>query len=132
MNDFTFSVALFESDEKNGPDATAIVDAKDSAAWFIWYGSQSPIVADHCTQGFDVIKSCEPGDICYIVNGDSFQRFVCVEVDPDGVNAKYDLFLSSGENILRGNDPGYLYMYTCNREGDSYHITVVTWKEKKE
>ena len=123
-----YSVALYES---VGWDAQAIVDAEDSAAWFMWYESQSPIIADHCTQGFDVIKKCEIGDTCYIVCGDSIQSYVCVSVDPDGVNERTDMYLSSGYNFMRKNDPGYLFMYTCNKAGDPYHITVVVWALEK-
>lgn len=123
-----FSVALYESDEKTGPNAAVIVDAEDSAAWFMWFGSESPIIADHCTQGFDVIKSCEVGDVCYIVNGEHYTRYVCVAVDPFGINDRHDMYLSSGYNILRGNEPGYLYMYTCNKAGEPRLITVVVWK----
>lgn len=127
LDDFNHSVALFESDENNHPNATVIVDAEDSAAWFMWYESKSPIIADHCTQGFDVILDCEVGDLCYIVDGNDYEVYVCVAVDHNGINERHDMFLSDGYNFMRGNEAGYLYMYTCNRAGDSYHITVVTW-----
>lgn len=127
MNDCSFSVALFESDEKEGPSAVMLVDAEDSAAWFMWFGSQSPIIADHCTQHFDVIKDCKVGDVCYIVDGEEIQKYACVAVDSDGINTLHNLYLSSGYDILIENDPGYLYMYTCNRPGDFHHITIVTW-----
>lgn len=127
LNNFGFSVAVYESDQYNGPDAQAIVDAADSAVWFMWFECQSPIIADHCNQGFDVIKECSVGDICYIVDGDDFQKYVCVDVDDAGINERDNMYLSSGYNFMRENDPGYLYMYTCNKEGDPYNITVVTW-----
>ena len=122
-----FSVAVFESSQDKWQTAQDLVDAVDSAAWFMWFECQSPIVADHCNQGFDVIKRCAPGDICYIVDGDNYQKYVCVENDPNGTNERDNMYLSSGYNFMRENDPGYLYMYTCNEEGDAYHITVVTW-----
>lgn len=127
LNNFRFSVAVYESDQYEGPDAQAIVNATDSAVWFMWFGSQSPIIADHCNQGFDIIKECEPGDICYIIDGDNYQKYVCVGVDPDGINERDNMYLSSGYNFMRDNDPGFLYMYTCSKEGDSYHITVAIW-----
>lgn len=127
LDNFGFSVAIFESDQYEGPDAQAIVNATDSAVWFMWFGSQSPIIADHCNQGFDIIKESEPGDICYIIDGDNYQKYVCVGVDPDGINERDNMYLSSGYNFMRDNDPGFLYMYTCSKEGDSYHITVAIW-----
>ena len=120
------SVALYES---LGWDAESIVDAADSAAWFQWYGSQSPIIADHCTQGFDTICDCEVGDVCYIVNGESFTTYECVAIDRDSVNIRTDMFLSDGRSFMRDNEPGFLFMYTCTNEGDPYHITVAIWKE---
>lgn len=120
-----YSAALYES---TGWDAQAIVDAEDSAAWFMWYESQSPIIADHCTQGFDVIKGCVVGDVCYIVYGDIIQPYICVTVDTGGINKRTDMYLSDGYNFMRKNDPGRLYMYTCNEAGDPYHITVVVWE----
>lgn len=132
LNDYTFSVALFESDEELGPNATVIVDAEDSAAWFMWYGCQSPIIADHCTQGFDVIKDCEIGDICYIVDGDDYKTYKCVAIDRSGINARTDMYLSDGYNFMRDNDPGYLYMYTCNEAGNPRSITVVVWTPVEE
>ncbi len=122
-----FSVALYESDQHAGPDAQMLVDAEDSAAWYMWFENQSPIIADHCNQGFDIIKECSIGDFCYIVNGKKYQKYVCVAIDSDAVNERDNMYLSSGYNFSRKNEPGYLYMYTCNQEGDSYHITVVTW-----
>lgn len=132
LNDFTFSVALFESDERFGPDASLIVDAEDSAAWFMWFGSQSPIIADHCTQGFDIIKDCEPGDVCYIVDGDDYEEYKCVAVDHSGINASTNLYLSDGSDILRENDPGFLYMYTCNQPGNPRSITIAIWTPVEE
>lgn len=123
------SVALFES---LGWDAEGIVDATDSAAWFQWYGSQSPIIADHCTQGFDVICDCEAGDICYIVDGETFTTYECVLVDHDSLNIRTDMFLSDGTSFMRDNPPGFVYMYTCTTAGDPYHITVAIWIEKEE
>lgn len=125
--DSGYSVALFESDQYAGPNAQALVDAEDSAAWFVWYGSKSPVIADHCNQGFDIIKECQKGDTCYIVNGNDYQKYICLDVDKNGINEEDDLFLSSGYSFMRENDPGYLYMYTCNNVGDSYNITVAIW-----
>lgn len=123
------SVALFES---VGWDATQIVDEEDSAAWFMWYDSQSPIIADHCVQGFDIICECEVGDICHIVNGEEIETYECVAIDRDAINIRTDMFLSDGTSFMKNNEPGYLYMYTCTNAGDPYHITVAIWKPKGE
>lgn len=120
-----FSVALYESNEYN---AQQFVDYEDSAAWFMWNGNQSPIIADHCTQGFDIICECHVGDICHIANGSEYQQYRCVGVDHNGINADTDLYLSTGYNFVWNNEPGYLYMYTCTKPGDSYHITVAIWE----
>lgn len=120
-----FSVALFECNEYN---AQQFVDYEDSAAWFMWNGNQSPIIADHCTQGFDIICRCSIGDICHIVDGTDYQQYKCIGIDRNGINAGADLYLSTGYNFAWNNDPGYLYMYTCTKPGDSYHITVAIWE----
>lgn len=125
FDDYDFSVALFESNQYN---AQQLVDAEDSAAWFIWNGNLSPIIADHCTQGFDIICKCRVDDICHIVDGSDYQQYRCICVDHNGVNTDTDLYLSSGYNFSRNNGPGYLYMYTCTKPGDSYHITVAIWE----
>lgn len=119
-----FSVALYECDESVWWTATAIVDAEDSAVIFQWCGSKSPIIADHCNQGFDIIKECKVGDICYI----NEKAYVCVLVDGNAVNERTDMFLSTGESFMKNNKAGYLYMYTCNEVGSPEDITVVVWK----
>jgi hypothetical protein len=129
FSELDFSVALYECEESNWWIAQEIVDAEDSAVWFCWFGSESPIIADHCSQGFEVIKSCSVGSVCYIVDGDELRAYECVTVDPNAINARNDMFLSTGESFMKETDPGCLYMYTCNEVGDPYHITVVVWKE---
>lgn len=125
FDNYDFSVALFESNQYN---AQRFVDDEDSAAWFMWNGNQSPIIADHCTQGFDIICKCRIDDICHIIDGSDYQQYRCIGVDHNGINADTDLYLSSGYNFAWNNDPGYLYMYTCTKPGDSYHITVTIWE----
>lgn len=120
------SVALYECKESVWWNAESIVDAEDSAVWFMWFDSKSPVVADHCNQGFDIIKSCSVGDVCYIANGDEVSAYECVAVDTDALNARTDMYLSTGESFMRNAEAGHLYMYTCNE--DTYHITVVVWK----
>lgn len=124
FDNYNYSVALYESNQYN---AQILVDDEDSAAWITWNGNRSPIIADHCTQGFDVICKCNTRDTCQIINGNYCQKYKCIEVDHNGVNTGYGLFLSSGYNFFENNDSGYLYMYTCNQAGDSYHITVAIW-----
>lgn len=121
----SYSAALYES--YGTTDAQGIVDAEDSAAWFMWYDCQSPIIADHCNQGFDVLKDCEPGDVCCIVRDSEWQWLVCLAVDSGAVNERTDMYLASGYNFMKNNDPGYVFMYTCNEVGDPYHITVAIW-----
>lgn len=122
------SVALFWSDEVEGPNAQTLVDSRDSAAIYAWHNNQSPIIADHRNQGFDVLKTCEVGDLCYIVDEEDYQTYICVDIDDGAVNEIVDMYLSDGTNFSRENDPGYLYMYTCRDPGDSYHIVVVKWQ----
>lgn len=121
----SYSAALYEC--RGTVDAAEVVDAEDSAAWFMWYDCKSPIIADHCNQGFDVLLGCEPGDVCCIVQGDELRWYVCVDVDHEAVNERTDMYLSSGYNFMKNNDPGYVFMYTCNEVGDPLHITVAVW-----
>jgi hypothetical protein len=121
----SYSAALYEC--RGTVDAAEVVDAEDSAAWFMWYDCKSPIIADHCNQGFDVLLDCEPGDVCCIAQGGELRWYVCVEVDHEAVNERTDMYLASGYNFMKNNDPGYVFMYTCSEVGDPYHITVAIW-----
>lgn len=122
-----YSVSLHECEESRWWYAQSIVDAEDSAVVFKWCGSKSPIIADHCNQGFDIIKDCEVGDTCHI----NEVEYECVLVDRDAVNARTDMFLSTGESFMKNNEAGFLFMYTCNEEGNPTNITVVVWKPSR-
>ena len=126
FEELDYSVAVYEAFEGYNAACQQIVDAEDSAAWMLWLDSKSPIIADHSNQGFDIIKKSQIGDTCYIVNGESYQKYQCILVDNNGINERTDMYLSDGYNFMRANDPGRLYMYTCN--DGWYHITVVVWE----
>lgn len=125
FKELDMSMALYLSDQDEGPDAQTIVNEEDSAVWFMWFGCKSPIIADHSYQGFEKIKESQIGDTCYILYGDSYQVYRCRDTDPNAINELNNLLLSDGSNIMRENNPGFLYMYTCNEDWE--HVTVVTW-----
>lgn len=141
------SVALYQCDwfDKTGKGQTC-VDNYDSAAWLVaenipdyWtdYFDNSVIIADHTEQGFNAIKSMTYGDIAYIYNNGSCEKYEYVKTDYNGSNVEnyipernYNLWKprwSDGQYATIGYKfPEYITMYTCN---DWYgSITLVLLK----
>ena len=141
------SVALYQCDwfDKTGKGQTC-VDSYDSAAWLVaenipdyWadYFDNSVIIADHTEQGFNAIKSMTYGDIAYIYNNGSCEKYEYVKTDYNGSNVEnyipernYNLWKpkwSDGQYATIGHKfPEYITMYTCN---DWYgSITLVLLK----
>ena len=141
------SVALYQCDwfDKTGK-GQACVDNYDSAAWLVaesipeyWadYFDNSVIIADHTEQGFNAIKSMTYGDIAYIYNNGTCEKYEYVKTDYNGSNVEnyipernYNLWKpkwSNGQYATIGHEyPEYITMYTCN---DWYgSITLVLLK----
>ena len=141
------SVALYQCDwfDKTGKGQTC-VDSYDSAAWLVaenipdyWadYFDNSVIIADHTEQGFNAIKSMTYGDIAYIYNNGTCEKYEYVKTDYNGSNVEnyipernYNLWKpkwSNGQYATIGHEyPEYITMYTCN---DWYgSITLVLLK----
>ena len=115
--DVGVDVALIRSESQS------VVDAKDSAAYFLWNGAW--LIADHWNQGFDAIKRCKPGDICYIATGDTIEEYECIRMDY-GHNAEYDLTENDWSTSITAKYPGQIIMYTCNNGWRN--IAFVVWK----
>lgn len=98
-------------------------DAQDSAAYFDWNGAW--LIADHWNQGFDAIKQCQPGDICYIVTGDDIEEYKCLRMDY-GHNTGFDLTENDWSTSVTGQYPGKIIMYTCNNGWQN--IAFVVWE----
>ena len=142
------SVALYQCDwfDKTGKGQTC-VDSYDSAAWLVaenipdyWadYFDNSVIIADHTEQGFNAIKSMTCGDVAYIYNNGTCEKYEYVKTDYNGSNVEnyipernYNLWKprwSDGQYATVGHKfPEYITMYTCN---DWYgSITLVLLKK---
>lgn len=115
--DVGVDVALIRSESQS------VVDAKDSAAYFLWNGAW--LIADHWNQGFDAIKRCKPGDICYIATGDTIEEYECIRMDY-GHNTGDDLTENDWSTSVTAKYPGQIIMYTCNNGWQN--IAFVVWK----
>lgn len=118
--EFEFAVPLYY--DWSG-DIQVICDANDSAL-YVTCGT-TPVIGDHKNQGFDVIKSCYEGMLCYIEQNGEYTRYECVFVDPDGYNDSWDLWTGGQSALFFG--PEYMACYTCNQ--DWMHVTIVMWKQ---
>ena len=110
------SVALYNSLSQ------ATCDAWDSACYGTW--SNVIIIADHKNQGFDIIKTCKPGDTCYILHQDGAkEQFICTKIEPNGRNMETDVLDRYGNSAY---EAGYnMFMYTCNENWKN--ITITYW-----
>lgn len=111
----------------NSPLTQEVVDQVYSCGYYDGWGNT--IIGDHCDQGFNIIKYCEPGEICYILHEDgSREEFVCVRVDLNGRNTGGDVLDSNGESAFDDPDSD-MFMYTCAGDGlDWHYVYVVYWK----
>ena len=111
-----FSVALYWGSDQ------WIVDEEDSAAY--WEGDGGFVIAEHHHQGFDIIKTVVPGDICEIRHEDgTCTKYLCTEIDSDCHNITEDLVRSDWATTCYG--VADLLMYTCN---DCWqNVTCVWW-----
>lgn len=130
-------VALFDPGNTLGAVNQAIVDAADSASYYLLAASEPPlcyndtfIIADHKHQGFNAIKSCTVGTEAYLDNGYTVQKYICTDIDI-GSNSYYEpwgdgvLMFSNGVPIAIV-DPGGIVCYTCNENSRS--ITIVCFQ----
>lgn len=105
-------------------DSQEIVDSTNSAALLEAF-TTNPVIADHWNQGFNEIKDCRVGSLCYIDYDGNIAWYRCTGVDRDGRNTSYHLLDSHGADACHLGD-GTLVMYTCNEIWT--HITVVFWE----
>lgn len=104
------NVGLFQCDISESSLSQQYVDAQDSAAYILHYGSNS-VIGDHVTQAFSTMSNVKYGDIAYIVTGSETQRFMCVGVGT-GRNRSNDLVDSDGTSLRQRSKDG-IVMYTC-------------------
>ncbi len=122
------SVALYEADFYVD-DLQKIVDEKDSAAYFLYYG-ETPTIADHSIQGFDIIKKQKVGSIAYRkvknTEGEILLEKYQVINKIQGVNTGTELLTEDGKKINQID--ASLIMYTCN-SANPKSVTIVLWKK---
>lgn len=124
INSCGVNVALFAADLSNLSAGQAIVDRKDSAAYYSSSYWGYALIADHRHQGFDGIKKSVAGSTTAYIDFGSYQQgLVCVSrfVGYNGWNGVGGLYTTSGEPVGIGGD---LCMYTCNTDGT---VTITFW-----
>lgn len=104
----------------------SVVDAKNSAAYFIGYGHE--VIADHKNQGFDKIKKCSVGTTAVFETNGKQLEYVCVD-KINGHNTGKDLTDNNYKSIDEYY-PGALVCYTCNENWKN--ITIVFFELKKD
>lgn len=118
---------LYWADYYNGDDSQAVVDATDSAAWLVMDGHK-PLIAEHRHQsGFNNIKKAVTGVTeAYITKGESVTKYICANIDSNGINPGYGFITySNGEIPTSCGDMNGIVMYTCNSHWSN--ITIVDW-----
>ena len=100
----------------------SIVDAKDSACMFDW-DDGNRMIADHCNQGFDGIRSCSAGTKARLVTPNGTSTYTCAEIIYDGWNTG-DYLVYNDYTPIGNYYTGCLVMYTCNSNGT---VTITIW-----
>ena len=113
------SVALYDTLSQS------VCDEWDSACYKVWH--DKILILDHNGQGFNIIKTCKPGDTCYVLHEDgSKDEFVCMRVELNGFNTRMDIVDSDGVSVF---DSEYdMITATCNSGGGG-HVTIVYWNK---
>ncbi len=114
-----YSIALYEPTSTE--EAQEYVDNKDSGA-IIEYPNIS-IIADHASQGFDIIKKEKIGNYIYIKNPNKTIDTYVIKEKTNGYNTKDKLLTEDGRNIIFDTDYS-LALYTCN-SSNGYHVTIL-------
>ena len=124
------SVPLYDICGLSDPEAQAICDAKDSAAWSTplengFDEDGQDVIGDHKNQGFDRIEGAVAGVTkAYITRGDQISTYTCTAAF-DGINkADPCLYNEDGQPINWENTDGFL-TYTCLENWQ--HIRIVEW-----
>ena len=113
-------VALNYVELKDGT-AQSVVDAEDSAAYFLWRDSKYVIDAV-IPEGMDV----QVGDACVISIADGYaDEYICTRVCAHGKSTGADLLDENGVTVESSEDGG-LVMYTCN--DCRQNITITYWQ----
>ena len=109
---------------KGGKKGQEITDEVNSAAYLTSFNK--PVIADHKTQGFEVIKESIPRrTIAFILTSGTVTEYVCTDIFT-GLNTEHDLLDPGGKSIdERAAD---LCLYTCNENWKN--VTIVLFKKK--
>lgn len=102
--------------------STEIMDKEDTAC--LWIINNKEVITDRGDQGFDVIKECIEGEVCFIHYPNGAEKvFVCDCIDSDGHIEGEDIFDQNGASLY---DTDFdLIMYVENEGGSS--VTVTGW-----
>ncbi len=99
------------------------VDAADSAAYIPW-GNGKVYIADHASQGFNIIKTLGSGSSATITD-DTTIVYLTMNTSYQGINTGHGINLSDGRYSENVNDGNYV-MYTCN-DSSGVSVTVTYW-----
>ena len=120
-----FSIPLYESNKKIS--GQAIVDRENSGVLSRHFGGgHCDYIADHASQGFDIIKKCKIGTVAVFQTKNKTIQYSCVAIMP-GTNIKKNLITCCGQKLTNVNWAD-LVCYCCN-DSAGVSITMVFFKK---
>ena len=119
-----WSVALNYADSYDTDEMQQMADAYDSACYM--EDSGKVMIADHASQGFEIIKKYDVGSKATIVDENGKEReIVCTAIYPDAYWEDGYTHLPDGRGIW-GSTDGEIGMQTSNNE-EGTSVTISYW-----
>ncbi len=117
-----WSVALNYADSNDTENAQTLADAWDSACYM--EASGKTMIADHATQGFDIILDCAEGTRATLVNADGKEtRIICKSVYKDAYWEDGFTHLPDGRGIWGAADGSIGMQTSTNSDGTEVFIS---------
>lgn len=117
-----WSVALNYADSNDTENAQTLADAWDSACYM--EASGKTMIADHATQGFDIILNCKEGTRATLVDADGKEtRIICKSVYKDAYWEDGFTHLPDGRGIWGASDGSIGMQTSTNSDGTEVFIS---------
>lgn len=117
-----WSVALNYADSNDTESAQTLADAWDSACYM--EASGKTMIADHATQGFDIILNCKEGTRATLVDADGNEtRIICKSVYKDAYWEDGFTHLPDGRGIWGAADGSIGMQTSTNSDGTEVFIS---------
>ena len=117
-----WSVALNYADSNDTESAQTLADAWDSACYM--EASGKTMIADHATQGFDIILNCKEGTRATLVDADGNEtRIICKSVYKDAYWEDGFTHLPDGRGIWGASDGSIGMQTSTNSDGTEVFIS---------